>query len=414
MQAIKQRRVGVLVLTLLFIAILAFIAMALINTTDDDPFNANAIVNPPFESLTYGVQAFLWWNPNFTGRNLDEAQLMSFTHIKQTFAWRDIEPNQDEWHFGPGDRIMNEIEGRGLHMIARLSDAPSWAFQNHLDANNLDADALPFVDSPPDNVVDYADYCHTVATRYRGRIAAYQVWNEPNLEREWGGLTPNAGDYVELLRACSDAIREADPDAVIISAGLAPTGRHDDLVHRDDIYLQEMYNLNFQNYIDVVGVHAPGYNVASYGPDDAEANGEGRWATFRRVEDLRKIMINNGDSARQIAILEMGYTTDPRVGNGYEWFAVSEDEQATRMIEAYQYIADHWRPWVGLVSAIYIPNPEWTTDDEQYYWSLTDPQMIAIRPVFDAIVHMPRYCGDIIAPTPTFTEAGHISDNACN
>ena len=59
----------------------------------------------------------------------------------------------------------------------------------------------------------WGDYCGAIATRYAGRIAAYQIWNEPNLAREWGGHSPSAGEYVELLRVCSEAIRAADPQA---------------------------------------------------------------------------------------------------------------------------------------------------------------------------------------------------------
>ena len=72
--------------------------------------------------------------------------------------------------------------------------------------------------------------------------------------------------------------------------------------------------------------------------------------SFRRVEDLRKIMIANGDAARQMALLEVGWTTN-QVHEAYAWYAVTEDEQAEYMREAYAYAAAHWRPWVGLMSA---------------------------------------------------------------
>jgi len=85
------------------------------------------------------------------------------------------------------------------------------------------------------------------------------------------GITLNAWtDDPRIVEATSEAIREADPDAILISAGLAPTGQHNELAHRDDMYLQAMYNVGFEQYIDVVGVHAPGFSIPAYGPDDAE------------------------------------------------------------------------------------------------------------------------------------------------
>lgn len=409
MQTIRRHKVKALALTLFF-TIISISLIFLLTRTEQDPFHAQAVVNPAFTSLTYGVQAFLWWDDGGSaGIHMDWVRMMSFTHVKQTFAWQDVEPRPDEWFFGNGDRIMNELEQRGLQVVVRLSDSPDWVHPNQPPGD--------YVDAPPDPdyLDDWADFCGTVAARYQGRVAAYQIWNEPNLAREWGGRPPDAVEYVTLLRRCSQAIRAADPDAILISAGLAPTGRHDDVAHRDDMYLQAMYNAGFQHEIDVVGVHAPGYSAPDYGPDDAERAGRGRWASFRRVEDLRKIMIANGDAARQMAILEVGYTTDPRPDSPYHWFAVDEVTQARLLVEAYEYAARHWRPWVGLMSAIYIPRRTWTPEDEQYWWSITDPEMAVIRPAFDALVHMTKYCGDIIVPTPTFEEAGSVNEpNPCH
>lgn len=399
---------------LIVVAVSASLFAAQANAPERDPFRAAAIDEEaaPFTSLTYGIQAFAWWDTGLVGLHLDWVKLMSFTHVKQVFAWHDIEPQPDEWHFGPGDRLLDAIEARDLALVARLSDAPYWSHPSLQDR-----DEAGYVDAPPDPdyLDDWADYCGTVAARYAGRIAAYQIWNEPNLHREWGYMPPDPAYYVEMLAACSEAIRAADPEAVIISAGLAPTGEHSDRVHRDDIYLDAMYRAGFQQYVDAVGVHAPGYNVPDYGPDDAERDGFGRWASFRRVEDLRKIMIEYGDAARQMAILEMGYTTDPRPNSGYDWFAVSEEEQAVRLEAAFAYIAEHWRPWVGLVSAIYIPKPTWTPDDEQYWWSITDPEMEEVRPAFQALGRMPKYCGDVVIPPRGFEEAAFaLADNPCN
>lgn len=350
---------------------------------------ADAISDPPFESLTYGIQAFLWWDPTITGLRLDSIRTMVFSHVKQTFAWKDIEPIEDEWHFQESDRLLNEIEARGMSLVARLTDTPGWALPDGADADS-------FIDSPPADLADFADFCGTVAARYRGRIAAYQIWNEPNLSREWGNNTPNAAGYVGLLKACSDAIRTVDPDAVLISAGLSPTGNYDNLAHPDDLYLQHMYDMGFQQYVDVVGVHAPGFSPPERSPDAAVAMGSQRFFTFRRVEDLRRVMVANGDAARQMAILETGWTRD-NVNPNYAWFAVSEKAQARHLVAAYQYAADNWRPWVGLMSAIYVADPSWTVKDEEYHWSILTPEGYQTR-AYPSLANMAKYCGNLTMP----------------
>ncbi len=381
----------------------------IITRPPDDPFQGSAIQNPAYPSLTYSIQAFLWWDTGHVGTHLDWVTFMSFNHIKHTFAWRDMEPDPGVWTFHQADRILEETARRGIKIIARLGQVPAWAagLETLTDTDTEKADY------PPQDLALWANYCRTVATRYAGRISGYQIWNEPNLSREWGNQPPNATEYVNLLAACSTAIREVDPAAKIISAGLAPTGTHDDSAHRDDIYLDAMYRAGFQQHVDVVGVHAPGFSAPSYGPDDAEKDGRGRWATFRRVEDLRKIMLQYNDAARQMAILEMGWTVDSQ-NPAYAWFAVTEDQQAQYMVEALNYIHEHWSPWVGLVSIIYLPHTDWKETNEEYWWSIAYPNFFT-RPVFGELVRMAKYCDDYVIPERTdLTEEGILGTlDAC-
>ncbi|HEX2621012.1 MAG TPA: beta-galactosidase [Phototrophicaceae bacterium] len=386
--------------------ILIFAAAVLIVTRKpDDPFQGDAIVNPAFPSLSYGIQAFLWWDGGEVGENLDRVTMMGFTYVKQTFAWSDMERKPGKWRFKESDHILDETERRGLKVIVRLGEVPKWAQSTPIGDD--------VHDTPPADLDAWANYCGTIASHYKGHIAGSQVWNEPNLSREWGGRPVNAIEYTELLAACSLAIRAADPDAKIISAGLAPTGNEDTIALRDDVYLDQMYKAGFQQYVDAVGAHAPGFSAPDVDPSVPEA---GRWASFRRVEDLRKIMIANGDAAHQIAILETGWTTDT-VHPGYAWYAVSEADQAKNLRAAYEYAAENWRPWVGLMSMIYIAKPTWTQDDEELWWAITEqrPGYIYNRPAFDALVRMAKYCGDQIMPARDMAKEIPVApDNPCD
>ncbi len=374
----------------LFVLPILLLLVGLVSASSTtDPFFGSAVVNPRFTSLTYGVQAFLWWDPNASMQRLDAIRTALFSHVKQTFAWEDIEPLKETWKFSESDRVFTETEPLGLKIVARLSNTPGWA--RPTTKGPVDA-----IDTPPANLDDFARYCSVVAERYKGRIAAYQIWNEPNLAREWNGNRPNAAEYVKLLAACADAIRAQDPDAILISAGLSPTGNNDDGAIPDDLYLQEMYDAGFQRYSDVVGIHAPGYSAPLVSPDDAEKQGIHRFFTFRHVEDMRKIMIANGDAARQIAILELGWTTD-NVNPAYQWFAVDDRTQGEYLKEAYQYAAENWRPWVGLMSSIYVSDPAWTKADEEYYWSIILPNG-RLRHAYITLSNMAKYCGDRIIP----------------
>lgn len=249
---------------------------------------------------------------------------------------------------------------------------------------------------PPRDLGDLADFLTAVATRYRGRIAAYQIWNEPNLAREWCDQAPDPQAYAEMLRVAYGAIKSVDPDAYVISAGMAPTGTQPPTAMPDDAYLDALYTAiggSGDGYFDILGVHAPGYAAPpETAPEEAAASdayGGERYFTFRRVEDLRAIVERHGDASRRFAILEMGWTSD-QVHPEYRWHAVTEAQKAEYLVRAYAYAAEHWQPWMTIMSTIFLCNADWTEQDEQYWWCINNPDGTP-RPAFDALKQMPKH-----------------------
>ena len=340
-----------------------------------------------FPSPDYGIHAFLWWKPDTALRDLNLIREMGFTWVKQKFPWREIEgieKGQFDWY--RTDYIVDEVEKAGLKLVVRLDRQPFWS--EPLDNQWQD-------NGPPGDYQDFGDYCGAVAERYKGRIGAYQVWNEPNLDREWGLRPPDPAAYTELLKVCYTAIKAADPAAIVISAGLAPTGTDSTQAMPDDKFLQGMYDAGAAGYFDVLGVNAPGYKAPpELDPADAEAAeyGGGRWFAFRHVEDMRALMVANGDGHKQVAILEMGWTVD-EVHPDYAWHAVDEATQAEYLVRAYQYAAEHWQPWMGLMVTIYIADWEWTPENEQWWWSIVLPDGTP-RPAYEALKEMGKESTD--------------------
>lgn len=336
-----------------------------------------------FPSPDYGIHAFLWWKPDTALRDLGLINDMGFTWVKQKFPWREIEgieKGQFDWY--RTDYIVEQVEKAGLKLLVRLDRQPFWS--EPLDNQWQD-------NGPPGDPADFGDFCGAVAGRYRGRIGAYQVWNEPNLDREWGLRPPDPAGYTELLKACYTAIKAADPAAIVISAGLAPTGTDSTEAMPDQKFLQGMYDAGAADYFDVLGVNAPGYKAPpELAPAEAEAEeyGGGRWFAFRHVEDSRALMVANGDGRKQVAILEMGWTLD-EVNPEYAWHRVDEATQAAYLVRAYQYAAEHWQPWMGLMVTIYIANWEWTPDNEQWWWSIVLPDGTP-RPAYEALKEMEK------------------------
>ncbi|MDJ0753999.1 MAG: hypothetical protein QNJ45_10800 [Ardenticatenaceae bacterium] len=377
---------------LLFILLLASASCTAADTPISEPVDLAPLtadeMNLVFDSPEYGVHISQWWDLYAQQRDLSLINEMDFGWVKQKFAWRDIEgAGKGEYDWYRPDEIVAAVEEAGLKLLVRIDRQPLWSVQKYEEVGIRVTE-----NQPPFDIQDFGDFCGVMAERYRGRVAAYQVWNEPNLSREWGEQSPDPAGYVEMLKVCYEAIKEADPQAIVISAGLAPTGTEPPLAMPDDEFLRGMYAAGGASYFDVLGLNAPGYKAPpEISPNDIDQYpqyGKYRWHVFRHVEDMRRIMVEEGDAAKQIAILEMGWTTDPRE-SAYGWHAVSGEEQAEYLVGAYQFAAAEWDPWIGLMTTIFFADSAWTEADEQYWWSITDPDGTP-RPAYEALKEMPK------------------------
>ncbi len=330
---------------------------------------------------------FLWGNAPTTARDLQLAKDGGFHWVKQRFEWRNIEgKSKGNFEWNEPDRIVDAISQAGLKIVARVDNQPKWAASNITWPGS----------GPPDNASDWTDFLTALATRYKGRIQAYEIWNEPNLDREWGNRQPDANAYTAMLKASYAAIKAADPQALVVSAGMSPTTENDQHAVPDPQFIQQMYAAGARGNFDLLGVHAPGYKAepcadpetVAQSPDltnnDPSPTELKRIYAFRHVEDVRALMVQQGDADKQMAVLEMGYTTDVRPGSQYAWFAVDRDQQARNLVAAFQCARENWQPWMAFMTVIYFPDPAWTQQDEQYWWSITNPDG-SPRPAYTAL-----------------------------
>ena len=394
----EQKNSGLLwgILTILGItfAVLIVLAGCREQTPPPEPTPTQAPLNPLsenemdqlFDSPAYGMHLSQWWDLYALQNDLTLVNEMGFGWVKQNFAWRDIEgATKGEYDWYRPDEIVNAAHNAGVKMVVRIDRHPLWSVR-------VLPDEQITPNQPPVELQDFGDFCFALAERYKGRIQAYQVWNEPNLSREWGNRSPDPAEYVALLKVCYEGIKAADPEAIVISAGLAPTGTEPPLAMPDDRYLQGMYDAGGAAYFDVLGLHAPGYKAPpEISPDEIgeyPEYGQLRWHVFRHVEDMRRMMVANGDAHKQIAILEMGWTTDTRPSD-YAWHAVTPEEHADYLARAYTYAQENWSPWMGIMTTIYFSDVAWTEEDEQYWWSLTDPDGTP-RPAYYALKELEK------------------------
>jgi hypothetical protein len=271
--------------------------------------------------------------------------------VVQVFAWREIEPTRDQFHWEMTDQIVAGAEYYGLDLIVRLDHHPAWASDVELSVN-----------APPDDLEDYRKFVQRVVARYKGRVHAYIIWNEPNLAVEWGGQPPDPAAFTEVLKVGYEAVKTVDPEALVVAPGLAPTNSNNGEAVDERQFLAEMYRAGASAYFDVLAAHPYSFGQAPTVPGSVT-----RQPSFDRLAELRDIMVENGDARKPVWITEMGWTIAPPPEQAGT--AVDLAQQATYLAEALDIIEQEW-PWVELITVWNLSIP--TADDPFGGYSLLD------------------------------------------
>ncbi|MBN1180167.1 MAG: cellulase family glycosylhydrolase [Anaerolineae bacterium] len=279
---------------------------------------ATATPTPADASLGYGMQIHGCGYP--VEPALDLLAAAGFDWVKQQVRWEEIEPEYGLPQWDCIDQVVDGAEARGLHVLLSVTTSPAWS--------------RPWQErGRPEVLALLGEFCLRMVERYRGRVDAVEVFNEPNLDREWGGrLDPLA--YAGLLEWTYYAIRQADPDVIVISAGLAPTQWNDWATAVDDReYLRQMADAGAGRFADCIGVH---FNHGTSSP--LEPGGEFE----RQMLDYYTAF----DRQLPLCLTEFGFATPDRTGGrlppGFEWAATtSAEEQAQWLVDGFEWAGDH-------------------------------------------------------------------------
>lgn len=318
----------------------------------------------------FGANTFLGWEVDLAKRERT-VQMMKAAHIgwlKEQFLWDQIEHVRGTFVWDKYDEIVNLAGKYGLKVIARLDYPPPWT-QKTANFN-----------APPDNLPDYAEFVHTFVSHYKGRIAAVQLWNEPNLAAEWGGKPPDAVAYTKLLTLAHAAAKQADPNIVVLSAPLAETLERSNRALVETDFLQRMYDAGAKGNFDVLSANA--YGLA-YPPDDPPQENR---LNFLRFTFLHDVAAKNGEPNKPIWFNEYGWNASPAEfpPDQLIWGRVSRAQQAQYTVDGIK-LAKQKYPYVGVVNIWYfrqvgtIPKT-----DSSYYFDMVDPAFNE-EPVYGAV-----------------------------
>lgn len=317
--------------------------------------------------------------------------------FKQQVRWEDVEPEKGQYNWAELDLALPLASEYGLKVMLSVVTAPDWAREQGV---NLDKHG------PPANSQDYADFVGAIVNRYPGMVHAIEVWNEQNLDREWTSTRGlSAANYVDLLRATSQTVKNIDPGIIIISGALSPTGGWTEPDGRvsaidDFIYLDQLISAGMLNYADCVGAHHNGYNIGpsvpwNEVPNDPTATFRGpfdnphhSWSFYSTLQTYaNKIELAGAD--QPLCVTEFGWASTEDLGGFPKGFEFANDntlqEQADWTVEALNNMEQWGTVWLAFIwNFNYGPQAGWDPTNDNVPYSMIGKDW-NFRPIYDAV-----------------------------
>jgi hypothetical protein len=276
------------------------------NGSEPEP---HTTAHPPTDFVGIVSEDILVSSPGYRRRTLARQRSIGVRLIRQTFHWNQIELRLGHFDFQIYDQYMTDLTRENVRVLPILFDPPPFRASGPRRGTY-----------PPRDPAALATFGAALARRYGPEgsfwrrhpelkplpIRSWQVWNEPNLPAYWAsGPDPKA--YTALLRAVGRAIKDVDPHAEIVSAGIPDSELG--IPFRD--FVEGMEKADAKSAYDVFAIH----------PFGADAD-----ATVNAVAEARKLLDSHGDHS-QIWVTEIGWAS----GGTPSPFTVGERGQAERI-----------------------------------------------------------------------------------
>jgi len=259
------------------------------------------------------VQFHCTWSQSDAARAEIAAKLAAagVRSVRIDLGWQSIEPRRhriNAWYVRLADRCVNLVRSKGMDVLATLLWTPGWANRGRGSA------------TPPRRAADFAWIARRTARHFRGRVAAWEIWNEPNDNFFWRG---SAKRYVRLLRAAYPAIKAGDRNATVVFAGL---------MHNDDRFLARAYAAGAHGAFDVMATH-PYQGVGDAAPETADDGDD--WWVLTHIPAVHELMARHGDGGKPIWFTEFGWSVHAnRPGLELWQRGVTPEEQAAYLARA--------------------------------------------------------------------------------
>ena len=171
--------------------------------------------------------------------------------------WGAVHKGPTEFDWSPLDRAVSAAESMGAQEIIYVMwGTPVWSARNPHTT-----DAAPWLgagsNSVPSNLRDWAAFVTHTAARYKGRITAYEIGNEPQLSdfmthSEFVSFGPSV--LATMTNIAARKIKKIDPKAKIVGASVLPR-RSSGGMHKANHVLKAFKNKHTDKLLDAYAIH---------------------------------------------------------------------------------------------------------------------------------------------------------------
>jgi len=300
---------------------LAAVALVLIA-----PGGAQGVVAPTTGPPLGGVNA-TGITPGMPSAKVDQeiawAHSLGAHVIRAEIPWSTLEPTQGQIEpraLAFTDHLVEQASAAGIRVVALAMRTPCWA--SSAPASLLSRCRPGQIGKaqawPPKDPSAYGSFVAFLATRYGAKLAAIEVWNEPDqANQDYFAGPDKAQRYAAVLRAAYPAIKRADPQMTVLGGSL---------VGANGEFLQALYRAGIRGYYDGLSVHF--YNLVL--------------ASLRRIHEVQ---LANGDS-KPVWLNEFGWSSCwPRQRVQQEQGCVTQQAQAANLANVFRSVAR--TPWIA-------------------------------------------------------------------
>lgn len=303
--------------------------------------NKNLLNNQFIKEATgYGIAAgggLTYLSQEDLDKYFASLQSLGVAWVRWDIDWSVVERDgQGKYDWSGTDRVVKTANRYGINSLGIIAYAPKWASEKGCRSDNQCA--------PADTKI-FAYFAGEVVNRYRDSIKYWEIWNEPNFSSFWGPKT-DVKKYTEVLKGAYTEIKKVNPDAVVLSGGLAPSYNERNGSLSPITFVNNLYTNGAGKYFDAIALHPYSY--------PALPQYKIYWNSWQQMISIRDIMVKNGDVGKKIWITEYGAPTGgPGAGKGINKFNFNHDidfmiesAQKDMMIDALSFYNKN-QDWLG-------------------------------------------------------------------